>query len=276
MAGCVRAEPARGRQRPQERPDMADVDLALVGPMLSDVAHPKKIRAIDGETALYEVLRGLGQRVLDGAALGTAAVDALDTVSTHEPGDAVVPDRHPVALNQLLVDPRRAVGPVGRFMDQPHPLNQGGICPGPRRRLSRALAPGIQGASRDAQGAAQDGNLVVGLLRFHQVIAHLDRKLISPAKKAAAFPRISFFHLQHPVLPAQLHEFCLLLGRETFGAALVDICLVHPVAQAALGNPEIGSDLGDRLGSLPGELHGSSVELRRMWTRHADSSPRGR
>ena len=56
-------------------------------------------------------------------------------------------------------------------------------------------------------------------------------------------------------------------------AALVDVGRRQPVAQAALADADVGGDLGDRLGSLTGQLDGTASELRRMRRWHTDSFP---
>ena len=50
--------------------------------------------------------------------------------------------------------------------------------------------------------------------------------------------------------------------------ALVDVGLTDRVAKSGLRDPEIGRDLGDRLLLQPGELNGTPVELRRVWSGH--------
>jgi hypothetical protein len=53
-----------------------------------------------------------------------------------------------------------------------------------------------------------------------------------------------------------------LVGAQALPATLIDVSLVHPVAQARLRDPDVGGDLRDRLGMLPGQLDRPAPELR--------------
>src|SRR6266511_2385314 len=83
------------------------------------------------------------------------------------------------------------------------------------------------------------------------------------------------FYLGDPELAAQLDQLGPVAGGHSLSASLVDVGDVHPTAQARLGDPEVRGQVADRLGPLTRQLDGASAELRRMWTGHADSLPRG-
>jgi hypothetical protein len=63
----------------------------------------------------------------------------------------------------------------------------------------------------------------------------------------------------------------------TFGlcATLVDVGLTHRFPQAAVGNPEVFGDLGDRLLAHAGQLNSTLTELRRMRSGHLNILPIG-
>jgi hypothetical protein len=98
--------------------------------------------------------------------------------------------------------------------------------------------------------------------------------VLSPAKKAAAFSQDLLLHAEHPVPSTQPHQLGPLVGAQTFSATLIDVGLVHPVAQARLRDPDVGGDLRDRLGMLPSQLDRPAPELRWMGRWHSDSFPR--
>jgi hypothetical protein len=75
-------------------------------------------------------------------------------------------------------------------------------------------------------------------------------------------------HLFHAQLAAQPHQLGALVRGEPFLAAFVDVGLAHPVAQAALADPEVLGDLSDRLLPQPRELDRATPELRSMWCWH--------
>ncbi len=56
-------------------------------------------------------------------------------------------------------------------------------------------------------------------------------------------------------------------------AAVVDVGLTHPVAQARVGDAEILGDLRDRLLTQPRELDRALTELRRVRSGHPDILP---
>jgi len=80
--------------------------------------------------------------------------------------------------------------------------------------------------------------------------------------------------LRDPQLAAQPHKLVTFAGGQPIGAAaLVEVGLLDPAAQAAVRDPEILGDLADRFLAHPGQLDDPSAELGRMWTWHLDSSP---
>jgi hypothetical protein len=62
--------------------------------------------------------------------------------------------------------------------------------------------------------------------------------------------------------------------RWAVAAAVFDVGPGHPAPEAGVADPEIASDVRDRLGPLTSKLHGTPAELRRMGTRHTNSFPR--
>jgi len=67
----------------------------------------------------------------------------------------------------------------------------------------------------------------------------------------------------YPQAPAQPGA---LVGADAVGAACVDVVEGHPVAQAALGDPEVPGQLAYGLGTFSRELHGPLAELRWVGT----------
>jgi hypothetical protein len=98
--------------------------------------------------------------------------------------------------------------------------------------------------------------------------------LLSLAKKAAAFPRISFSILSTRFSRRSTDELGAFLAGQAFASSFVDVGLAELVPKTTVGNPEIGRDLRDRLYSLTSELDGPATELRRVWTWHSDSLSR--
>src|SRR3954449_2439643 len=85
------------------------------------------------------------------------------------------------------------------------------------------------------------------------------------------------FHLQSPLVPAQLDELLFLLARQLSSAAvIVDVGLGHPVPQTRLGDAQLLRQLRDGLGLLAGKLDGTTTELGRVGSRHGDILPGGR
>jgi len=65
----------------------------------------------------------------------------------------------------------------------------------------------------------------------------------------------------HPQLAAQLGELGPVGAGHAVAPAFVDVGLGHPVAQAALADPEVVSQLSGRLGLLAGQLDRPASEL---------------
>jgi hypothetical protein len=57
----------------------------------------------------------------------------------------------------------------------------------------------------------------------------------------------------------------LTLRRRHLAATFVDIGLVQPIPEAALGGPEVLGDIRDRLRTLTGELDGATIEHSGRW-----------
>src|SRR4051812_3888525 len=100
------------------------------------------------------------------------------------------PHPHAVA-SQLLVNPAIAVGLVAVVEHRPH--RQAQRVSALRRRRRRTAPPFIEPRLRHSRPQAHPRDRIVGLLAVDELVlrAHWD----SRAKKAAAFPRNSFFIL---------------------------------------------------------------------------------
>jgi hypothetical protein len=76
----------------------AEVDLALPGPQVAEVADPQPVWRLGGEVALHEIRALLGGRVRDrGAPRLRAPLRARQARSAHQPRDLVTADLLAVA-----------------------------------------------------------------------------------------------------------------------------------------------------------------------------------
>ena len=132
--------------------DEGQVDEALPGPEVGEIADPLLVRAGGGELALEEVGCPLGRRLgRDRRPLLLAATDALEALSPHQPPDPVTADLD-LAPTQLLPGLPHPVGPPvarPRLLDLPHQLAVGKLAAG---RLPGS--PRVEGAHRHPQHTA--------------------------------------------------------------------------------------------------------------------------
>lgn len=96
--------------------DSGDVEPALPGPHVGDVGHPQLVGAIGFEVAVDEIGSRCSCLVAHRCARLSAAVNALQAVGSHEPGDALAAAAHALVA-QRSVDPRGAVGLTGLGVD---------------------------------------------------------------------------------------------------------------------------------------------------------------
>jgi hypothetical protein len=172
--------------------DDRDIDLALASRVFCDVADPEAIRPIDAELAVDQVIGGDRLGITARAAVISPLVDAGDARRPQEPLDALAADADALAETKLVVDARCAIAAPGHLMDGHDLLGQLRVASPTLTRVGLALAPLIEPRRRDAEDATQHGDGVVGLLHLDELEAQLGRWPFSVAKKAAAFPRISF------------------------------------------------------------------------------------
>ena len=139
--------------------DHRQVQPALTGVLLGDVGHPQPVWRWRQEVPFDEVRCGCSGRVAACGAVPPAAVDALQAVVTHQPGDPFAADMDVQAQPELGVDARRAVGGAAARVDLADLIAEIGIDHGPPRRWPRG--PGVVAGACHTQHAAQPGDLVV-------------------------------------------------------------------------------------------------------------------
>jgi hypothetical protein len=98
-----------------------------------------------------------------------AAVDALQAVVTHQPGDPFAADVDVQAQPELGVHAWRAIGASAARVDLADLFAEIGVLQRPLRR--RARRPGVVAGACHTQHAAESGDLVVWLLRVDQPVA---------------------------------------------------------------------------------------------------------
>src|SRR5215210_1817271 len=169
-----------------------EVEPSLPGPDVGDVRHPQPIRSLRGEVTLHQVgsRRGtLGPRAKGGADFPPAPSASEQPDLSHQPGHAFSGAPH-AQRPKLEVDSRRPVGLSAVSVNARDLLREQSVGLSPSGR--RSVSPAVETALGDLQGPAHRTHPVVCLLRLHKRVDHLPaRRFSSPAKKAAAFFRIS-------------------------------------------------------------------------------------
>jgi hypothetical protein len=145
------------------------VQPALVGALLGDVGHPQPVRPWRREVPLHQVRRWCSGRVAACRPVPSTAVDALQAVVTHQPGDPFAADVDIQAQPELGVYAWRAIGAPAAGMDLADLFAEIGVLQRPLRR--RARRPGVVAGACHTQHAAQSGDLVVCFLRVDQPVA---------------------------------------------------------------------------------------------------------
>ena len=169
--------------------DGGEKEEALSGLDVLEVADPEPVRLRAGEVAVDEVRRRVTLRVTHGrphtapTAIGTTNAELL-----HQPCDAFLADRDPIAERELGVDPRRTVDLFRLDVDLTDPLGQ--LAVGELSRARRPALPGVVALTRDADDPAQQGDGELCGLSLDEPEPRHGRS-VSLAKKAAARFRIS-------------------------------------------------------------------------------------
>jgi len=86
------------------------VDLALSGRVLGDIADPEGIRSVDCELAVHEVVRERGFGVAPGGEVLLPSIDPLETGLSHQALDTLFADVDTLAQDELGMHARAAIG----------------------------------------------------------------------------------------------------------------------------------------------------------------------
>jgi hypothetical protein len=132
--------------------DHRQVQPALVGALLGDVGHPQPVRPWRQEVPFDQVRRRCGGRVAACGAVPPAAVDALQAVVAHQPGDPFAADMDVQAQPELGMHAWRAIGAPAAGMDLADLFAEIGVLQRPLRRWPGG--PGVVAGACHTQHAA--------------------------------------------------------------------------------------------------------------------------
>ena len=127
-----------------------------------EIGHPQPVRPWRQEVPFDQVRRRCGGRVAACGAVPPAAVDALEAVVAHQPGDPFAADMDVQAQPELGMHAWRAIGAPAAGMDLADLFAEIGVVQRPPRR--RPGLPGVVAGKCHTRHAAKSGELVVWLL----------------------------------------------------------------------------------------------------------------
>src|SRR5690625_2059773 len=170
--------------------DGGQVEPSLTGGQVGNIAGPDRIEPSPVPSPLGVIGQAPCSRILNRGNRGEhARADALQSLAAHRGSDRLAIDRHACG-GELASDPWGSVDLVGGMERVAHGLIDLGPALGSRARARLSLlAPGVVALACHAQQPGHAGDLVVRLLRVHQLEPF--RPGGFDAKKAAAFPRNS-------------------------------------------------------------------------------------
>src|ERR1700687_3948904 len=170
--------------------DAGQVEVTLTGADVFDVGHPDLIRPAGDEVAFDQVRRRLClQRAPGGLELSPLAL-ALNAEQTHESKHTLARAADAVVVMEFGPDPGHAIGAARASMDFDDEFAQSRVLF--LARAHRPGTPGVVAARGDLERAAQEPDLVGGLLAVDELEHGYRIELVSPAKKTAAFFSTSF------------------------------------------------------------------------------------
>ena len=158
----------------------------------------------------------------------------------HEPSNTLAGDAL-LTLAQLGVDTRCAIGATAAVVNGPNLLRQCQVGLDTTGWLT--MLPSVVTAWGDLQHPTELSDRMLGLLRRDEPIAA--HRVVSLAKKAAAFRQDLSFFTQNPVLTPQPRKFLTFDRGQSISPTCIDVSLRQPPPHDGLGEVQIAAHLTD-------------------------------
>ena len=191
-------------------------------------ATQQRFGASGGEVAVEQVVGDADARHADRRGLVLLGDQARQAGLAHQALDALAADPLAVIEDEVRPDPRRPVDLAALARAARGSGRSGGRPRRPRRQRPRR--PSVIARARDLEHAAHQRDRVFGLPREHEP-EDLHRVLLSEAKKAAAFFKISRSSASTLTSRRSRRSSSRSSRAQALGLALVDVDLATPVAQ---------------------------------------------